>query len=242
MARRHIKSDFAPDVYVFPGGKADAGDVIGEDCLALPALPRHTSVPEPRIGWEAVYAAAIRELFEEAGLLLAHGADGELLDLESSAERRQRYAKYCGQVRRGELTLAALARREGLKLAGDTLLLFANWITPEIFTKRFDTFFFLARLPKAQHAHHADLRELTHILWIDPSIALARYRSGGLPMVVATERNLERLTGFDSVDALWLAYESLPTETVRPRWQTREGERIFLIPGDPGYEDAASRQ
>lgn len=241
MVRRHIKSDFAADVYVFPGGKVDPEDAAAGKALVLEQTPTHPQDLEPAAGWPALYMAAIRELFEESGLLLAAHRDGRPLDLAQDADLKKRFDDYRALVRGGEMAMADLARREELSYRGDLLRLFSNWITPEFLSKRFDTFFFLAKAPAGQSPSHADTHELTASTWITPGEALAQYRQGTFPLVFATEKHLERLSRFDSLDAVWEAARREPIRPVMPRMVVREGEQIFLTPGDPGYEDAASR-
>jgi len=234
MARRHIKSDFAPDVYVFPGGKADAGDAIPGDHVTMPVSRKVRGREAPAVGWRAIVMAAIRELFEESGLLLARGTDGSWATEPWLLAVRD-------QVRSGELSMMALASEHGLTFAGNQLCLFSNWITPEVLTRRFDTFFFLARLPAGAEARLADELELTHSLWIRPADALERFHQGEFPLVFATERHLEALARYDAVDSLWNASIEAVIEPISPRWHMRDGERVFVIPGDAGYESARTR-
>lgn len=239
MARRHIKSDFAPDVYVFPGGKADAGDAVDGEHLLLPKMLRLKGRGEPAAGWRAIVMAALRELFEESGLLLATDAGGAWAPLKPGLQ--DRLAAYRDRVRSSALSMVELAATEGLVFRGDHLYLFSNWVTPEVLTRRFDTFFFLARLPEGAEARLADEVELTHSLWISPSAALERFRSGDFPLVFATERHLQRLAAYRSLDDLWTATSRSVVEPVSPRWYMRQGERVFVIPGDDGYAEARTR-
>jgi 8-oxo-dGTP pyrophosphatase MutT (NUDIX family) len=241
MARRHIKSDFAPDVYVFPGGKADPEDAVEGDHI-IPKPPRELASTEPpAVGWVAIHMAAIRELFEETGVLLARGHSSSLLDPGAAPLTHDRLAAYRDQVKTGHLTMRDVADRESLVYTADQLCLFSNWITPEMFTRRFDTFFFLARLPGGEDPRHADLHELSDSLWIAPRVALDFHTQGRFPLVFATERILMRLSAAGSINELWAAAETSPVETISPRWTMREGEQIFLIPGDAGYEAARTR-
>jgi 8-oxo-dGTP pyrophosphatase MutT (NUDIX family) len=240
MARRHIKSDFAPDVYVFPGGKADEGDAVEGDHVTLPATAK-SLWQAPAVGRVAIHMAAIRELFEESGLLLARRLDGSPLEARDDPAVAARFAVYRDRVRSGTLSMRDLAKQEELVFSGDQLHLFAHWITPEILTKRFDTYFFLARLPAGARARHADLVELTDSLWIRPADALARFAGGEFPLVFATERILMRLAAAPSIDDLWRTGEAEAAEPITPRWIMRSSERIFLIPGDEGYEEALTQ-
>jgi len=239
MARRHIKSDFAPDVYVFPGGKADAADGVPGDHLSMPTPPKLRDRDEPPVGWRALFMAALRELFEETGLLLARTRNGKWIQ-ESERLGPDELSRLRTQVRAGDLTMEQLSEQCEIRFAADALQPFTNWITPEILTRRFDTFFFLAEMPHVSEARLADEVELTHAVWIAPSQALQRYRSGEFPLVYATERILGQLAGYSSVGALWKAsHESI--ETIAPRWYMDQGERVFVIPGDLGYDSARTR-
>ncbi len=236
MARRHIKSDFAPDVFVFPGGKASEDDVPMGDRFELSTEPELIPNRVPSPGWPGVFLAAIRELFEEAGILLARRASGDL-QLHGSSENESIFSGYRERVRAGSMGLADLALKEDLTYCGDSLHLFSNWITPAVLTKRFDTFFFVTEKPAFQEPYHADLHELTDSLWIRPEDALDRFQAGLFPLVFATERHLERLAKLGTLEAV-LDATTQPVETTCPRWTDREGERVFLTPEDAGYEDA----
>jgi 8-oxo-dGTP pyrophosphatase MutT (NUDIX family) len=238
MARRHIKSDFAPDVYVFPGGKADAGDGQDGEHLRLGELPRLCDREAPQVGWRAIVMAAIRELFEETGLLLAQ-RQAEWVSADTSMS--QSLEDYRDQVRAGTLTMTALAEREGLLFAGDHLRLFSNWITPEVLTRRFDTFFFAARLPHHSEVRLADAFELTDALWIEPANALTRAKTGMMPLVFATERHLQLLCQYDSANHFWDSTGSITVTPVSPRWYVKNSERVFVIPGDADYELGRTR-
>lgn len=239
MCRRHIKSDFAPDVFVFPGGKADPKDALHAHLLDCSTPPPTYTGEEPAIGWPAIYIAAIRELFEETGALLARHREKQTSFPTLSTEVIDRLPAYREGIRSGSVTMADLAREEELLYMSSMLRLFSNWITPPVLKRRFDTFFFAVPLPEGQLPRHADLHELTDSAWITPSKALDDYRKGHFPLVFATERNLERLSRFDCVAAVRAGCERDEIQPVNPRWTMRGEERVFLIPEDPGYEDAA---
>jgi 8-oxo-dGTP pyrophosphatase MutT (NUDIX family) len=233
MVRRHIRSEFASDVYVFPGGKVDAADA---DPLLTPYVASH---PRPLGGptisddfWKAIQLAAIRELFEEAGVLLARQQDGALLHIDEHSAGR--YESYREALHRGELSLLELAQRERISFAADALHPLSRWITPESFPRRFDTHFFVALMPPHQTPLH-DQRETTAGEWIAPGEALARYRSGNFPLVFATEKHLERLERFRSIEEMMAETALADLHPVMPRMVERDGEQIFLVPGDEGY-------
>ena len=241
MARRHIKSDFAPDVYVFPGGKADPDDAVDPSFVTESPDPVLADRDEPEVGWTAIRMAAIRELFEECGLLLARRPDGTWADEDGRPEVRERLAADRHEVKSGRLTMIELARRDKLVFCQDELVLYSNWITPEVLTRRFDTFFFLARLPDNHQPRLADEDELTHAMWISPSNALARFRDGKFPLIFATERHLEQLQTFGSADQLFQSCRGRAIPTISPRWIEQNEARVFLIPGDENYDSARVR-
>lgn len=231
MVRRHVRSDFASDVYVWPGGKVDAAD---RDPALLPFVRGHPGpeTAEPPEEWRALRVAAIRELFEEAGVLLALHRDGAVLRPEG--EDRARFDRLRRDLHAGTVSMLDLARTEGLVYLLDALHLVAHWITPESFPRRFDTHFFAAELPAGQEPAH-DLHETTDGIWIAPEDALAGYERGEFPLVFATERNLVRLARYRSVGELINATTLADLNPIMPRPVEENGETRFLVPGDPGY-------
>jgi 8-oxo-dGTP pyrophosphatase MutT (NUDIX family) len=199
MVRRVIQSDFMPNVYVFPGGSASKDDYATEMAEGVCA-PVAASPADPEgltaLG-QGVRAAAIRELFEEAGVLLAY-RDGEILPiLEEQVAHFDSYRR-AFQQRQG--SLEEMARAERLVLAMDRLGYFAHWITPDGMPKRFDTHFFVTTAPAEQQAAH-DRLETSEGIWIAPSEALARFERDEFPLVFATIYQLRELSVFDSVQA-----------------------------------------
>lgn len=232
MVRRPATSDFAADVYVFPGGKVDESDrdpeILQYTCHE--PLPAGEGSEGP-IGWVATKLAAVRELFEEAGVLLADRG-GSALSL--AGEQAQKYASYRDRLQRGDISLLDLARAESLRLRTDLLYPFAHWITPAEFPRRYDTWFFVTRLPDGQEPLHHVL-EVTDGVWISPGAALDAFSRGEFPLVFATEKQLERMAMFDSDRAMLEATTEADLREVRPKMVRQEGEMAFLLPGDPGY-------
>jgi 8-oxo-dGTP pyrophosphatase MutT (NUDIX family) len=233
MVRRVIQSDFMPDVYVFPGGSVTKDDrtteLTGGICkpVAFPAAD-----PEGRTALGGgTRAAAIRELFEEAGILLAYHAEQLLAFDKQNVARFDTYRKAFNQ-RQG--SLIEMARAEQLTLATDRLHYFAHWITPEGMPKRFDTHFFLTTAPSEQKAAYDQL-ETSEDIWISPAEALARFERNEFPLVFATIYQLRELAAFRSVkEALeTTAVQHVPTRI--PVLTQRDGKtRVFL------KEDAAN--
>src|SRR5256885_8178337 len=198
MVRRVIQSDFMPDVYVFPGGSVSKDDRAAElvDGLCKPvALSPGDPEGRTRLG-SGARAAAIRELFEEAGILLAYHAETLLAITEQEVERFDEYRKAFNE-RKG--SLVEMAHTEHFTLATDLLNYFAHWITPEGMPKRFDTHFFLTTAPEEQQAAH-DRLETSEGIWIAPTEALARFERKEFPLVFATIYQLRELAAFVSVE------------------------------------------
>jgi 8-oxo-dGTP pyrophosphatase MutT (NUDIX family) len=233
MVRRHVKSDFAADVYVFPGGKVDPGDSDPELLELLDFHPLPAARREESERWKAVRVAAIRELFEEAGVLLATRR-GAIVDLVG--DQAEAFDRYRRQLQAGAITLGDIARSEDLRLLGDSLHPFSRWITPEPFPRRFDTRFFVAEMPDRQLPIH-DREETTASAWVSPGDALRRYRTGEFPLVFATEAHLRRMAEFRSIEEMMAATETADLEPVTPRVIQVSGEQHFLLPGDEGYEN-----
>jgi 8-oxo-dGTP pyrophosphatase MutT (NUDIX family) len=211
MVRRHQASSFAADAFVFPGGTIRADDrldnsearEVGLEPAALRSILAAHDDPfaEQADGGLSLWVAALRELFEEAGLLLAEEQDGRLLDL-SAAERAEYYRDLRQQVQQEQLSLAALARAERLRLAADRLAYFSRWITPPISPRRYDARFFVAELPAGQTAGHCQI-ETTDGLWISPRKALQHDERGGFPLMFVTLEHLRRLADFKTTAELF---------------------------------------
>lgn len=230
MVRRVIQSDFMPDVYVFPGGSVQTEDQVAEQTSGIcrevsPGL----ADPEGRTALRSgTRAAAIRELFEEAGILLAH--QGERL-LEVNKANLQRFAAYRQAFHERRGSLVEMVRAEQLVLATEHLNYFAHWITPEGLPKRFDTHFFLASAPTEQQAAHDHL-ETSEGLWITPTEALARAEQNRFPLVFATLHQLYDLAAFTSVTQALQAASTAHVRTCRPVMIERNGQFHVHLPGD----------
>lgn len=239
MVRRVIQSDFMPDVYVFPGGSISV-----DDCKTEETEDIYTSVapsaadPEGRTALgTGTRAAAIRELFEEAGVLLAYRVSVMLAFTKENLARFNAYRQAFNQ-RNG--SLVEMARAEQLTLATDHLGYFAHWITPEVMPKRYDTHFFLTTAPAEQEAAY-DRLETSAGVWIQPAEALARYQSGDFPLVFATIHQLRDLATFPNVKE---ALESTVTHYVPTRMpvvMTEDSKpRVYLpdLSREPGAPDS----
>lgn len=197
MMQRPGGVDF-PDLHVFPGGKVDEGDFVPEllEGLADADANRQLGLPA---GGLRYWVAAIRECFEECGVLLAY-RDGELIRWADEGEVA-RFNDYRQQLIEGEISMAALCRRERLRLAADRVRYFSHWITPEQAPRRFDTRFFIAAMPSNQEtlAHHW---EAAADEWVRPRDALAAHVHGRWQMISPTLTTLECIAGFTDIEAM----------------------------------------
>jgi 8-oxo-dGTP pyrophosphatase MutT (NUDIX family) len=238
MLRRNLKSDFVGGAYVFPGGRVDETDA-GPVAEGL-TYGLSDDLASQRLGLEvgglAYYVACLRELFEEAGLLIVCDRAGDRVRITDD-ESIRRLAASRRDVNAGTLDFLAMMEREGLVLDLRALEYVAHWVTPVGPPRRFDTRFFVALAPSGQVATH-DAGETVADQWIRPSDALAAYDRGELEMIFPTIRNLQAIAHFATSDEV-LEYAKSLTEIVRvePRIVTRDGEVQILMPGDDGYED-----
>ncbi|MGF6266816.1 recombination protein RecT [Paraburkholderia youngii] len=215
MTRRSAQASFAPGAFVFPGGAIDSSDA------RMAGSARRRATQDDTQAVQAV--AAIRETFEELGVLLAWRHDGVLVDDHDIAklERATAIEDHCSQ--------------HGLTLAADCVYPFAHWITDRDLPRRFDVQFFVARMPVDQTAV-ADGAEQFEPLWVRPDEALARHAAGDFAMIFPTVRTLERLRSFDSVDALLAACRAEKSLwSSCPRGGMKAGSVMRCMEGDTPY-------
>jgi 8-oxo-dGTP pyrophosphatase MutT (NUDIX family) len=235
MLRRTLAAEFMGGAYVFPGGAVDAED-------RAPALlgrchGRDDSAASTQLGLHAggmgFWVAAIREAFEEAGVLLARVATTGLpidLDDPSTAARLETARRAVG---RGERPFLEVVEDEDLLLDAGALHLFSHWITPPGAPRRYDTWFFVAAAPEG-HAYLHDDSETVASVWTRPTDALAGAERGELEIIFPTMRNLEQLARFGT------AHELLDAVTAsEPRVVADAGGARILLPGDSGHEGVA---
>jgi len=236
MVRRSLESEFVSGAYVFPGGGLDQSDGAGAEAFCVGRTDESASaLLGIDRGGLAYWVAALRECFEEAGILLAYRADGSLLSLGDEAEER-RFAEYRRALNGGELSLFELCERESLTLAADRLFYFAHWITPAGSPRRYDTRFFLAASPPEQSPLH-DAAETIASMWVRPADAIARYQAKEIELVLPTLRNLRAIGQFETSAALLedVARQATVT-TVAPRYVNDEYGTRIVLPGDQGDE------
>ena len=239
MLRRNLNSDFVGGAYVFPGGAVDLADRHAD--LEAVCEGRSDDQASALLGVEsgglAYWVAAIRECFEEAGVLLAIDGDGEVISF-ADATMADRFERYRGEVYAGEARLVEICRDEGLRLDVAGIHYFAHWITPEGQPRRYDTRFFVAAAPPRQRPLHDD-NETIASLWIRPADALARHQAGELQLILPTIRNLEAISRFaTSADLLTAAAAIQEVPTIVPRIVDDGGGMRILLPGDAGYDQA----
>ncbi len=238
MMRRSQAAEFVGGAHVFPGGGVDASDASAElaaQCEGLDDVEASRLLGLER-GGLAYWTAALRECFEEAGLLLAHDERGEYADLNRT-EHVEVFAQWRESVRAGRATLADLCREHGLRLAAGRLAYYSHWITQPGRPRRYDTRFFVAEAPAAQTASHDNSETVGH-LWVRPGDALERHRRGEMHLVFPTIKTLESIARFDNAAALMqFARSPRKMPTMAPRTATtREGRKI-LVPGDYAYAE-----
>ena len=239
MVRRELNQNFLAGVCVFPGGKMDAQD--RDEDLALLArgidgTQAKVLLNEPDLDERTalgLFCAAIRELFEEAGILLAYSSDGSLIDFTDQGTR-EKFNDYRRAIHEKELSLKDLARQENLTFAVDSLLPYSRWIAPGIVKKRFDTRFFLCRLPRGQKTDY-DPVELMGYEWRTPEEILEQSFSGTIKLIPPTLKTIDELCSVQSIEHLYHYAQSRPIYPILPETYA-EGDRIIMkLPHDPEY-------
>jgi recombination protein RecT len=219
MTRRSMHASFAPGAFVFPGGAVDTSD---EQWIGGVARRQTQSDAQTT---HAI--TAIRETFEEVGVLLARRADGSMAK-QADVEALDR-----------SLPLFAQCKERGLTLAADCAFPFAHWITDRHLPRRFDVQFFVARMPQGQ-TPKSDCLEQFEAVWVHPANALAQHIAGAFEMIFPTVRTLERLLTFKSVDMLLAACGSeQPAWTSCPRGGLRGGAVVHQMEHDPAFDELA---
>jgi 8-oxo-dGTP pyrophosphatase MutT (NUDIX family) len=228
MMVRHYEIDFNSGALVFPGGSVDKGD---QEIIARPELYSGSEgLDSAALSFRI---AAIRETFEESGILLARPKGSEaLIDPKRASEVEALSRADLCESKTSFLTVLA---DNGLVLALDELVPYAHWITPEGMPKRFDTWFFLAAAPPEQAGAH-DGKESTDSIWVSPREALAGGESGRFKLPFPTTRNLIKLGKQPSVRAALEDSRGRPIVAVMPVMTKLNGGRQLRIPREAGYD------
>lgn len=188
LMRRHGRSGFVPGAWVFPGGRVDPAD------SAPPLYQRITGLPSEPVPESAFWTAALREVFEETGVLLARDADGGWAPDTASDSSMEAHRS---GLMADEVTLMDVLEERGLTLDAEVMVHVAHWVTPVVESRRYDTHFFAAALPSDRIAT-PDPREMTEAAWLTPHDALERFERGEMPMVFPTVRTLQALGEYRS--------------------------------------------
>jgi 8-oxo-dGTP pyrophosphatase MutT (NUDIX family) len=227
LLRRLGTMAFAGGMYVFPGGSVDPRDLDADIAWDGPppaewAAPLSADEPLAR----GLVAAAVRETFEESGVLLA----------SPLREDKEHWASEQAALLDRTASISEVLRRNGLRLRADLLRPWAHWVTPEIEPKRFDTRFFVAALPEGQAAVHyrgeSDASE-----WVAPRDAVERHGRGDLGMLPPTVFTLAEIGAYGTVAEVLAAAQARDVRRVLPRIVVSGDDVLLLLPGDPGYPD-----
>jgi 8-oxo-dGTP pyrophosphatase MutT (NUDIX family) len=235
FVKRHRKSGFLANAHVFPGGKLEPGDsdprLVGRSRGLAPheaaALLGGGLAPDAAT---ALYYAALRETFEEAGVLLAERAHGDVDHGFAS-----RLEQWRGRLQRDEAGLLEMVEAEDLVLLPGAMRFWSRWVTPTIEPRRFDTRFFVALMPPLQRALHDDL-ETTGSDWLSPTEALRDYESGRIQLAPPTLRTILELSEHEDPASVLAASEQRPRDPVMPvAVPDGDGGMRLALQGDPRY-------
>ena len=238
LLKRHEQSSFMGGNFVYPGGRVDREDGSFEICAQCKGVSPEQAYlilgkslsPEESI---AHWVAGIRELFEEAGVLLAYDPTGEFIHLTNPTEG-EKVSHYRDLIHKGTMNICQLAQEEKLLFALDQLHYYAHWITPEAHSQRFDTRFFLARHPEGQEATY-DQKETTVGVWLTPLKALEENLKGSAALSPPTLITLEDLSRFKNIAEVFHALEKSKIQPILPVLTKIKDETLIIFPWDPEY-------
>lgn len=235
LLRRRLTMAFAAGMYAFPGGKIDPRDTQASPAWAGPSAGewgRRLGVAAETA--RAAVCAAVRETFEEAGVLLAGAGPASVVGDTSSPDWESDRRALLG----GGLALAELLSRRGLVLRTDLLGAWSRWVTPRFESRRYDTCFFVAALPEAQQARDVS-GEADAVVWLRPADAVAAAGTGAAAMLPPTWVTLEELAEYRSAADVLAAAAARTAEAPippwTPGWVIEDDEVSMLLPGDEGY-------
>jgi 8-oxo-dGTP pyrophosphatase MutT (NUDIX family) len=239
LLKRHEKSSFMGGNFVYPGGRVDQNDgslEICSHCKGVSPEQAHQILGGPISPEESLahWVAGIRELFEEAGVLLAYDHAGTPLILKNPSQR-EKFLNYRNLLQKDKLTICQLVEEEKLLLALDQLHYYAHWITPEARSERFDTRFFLACHPEGQEATY-DQKETTVGLWLTPQKALEENLKGEVALSPPTLKTLEDLSRFRSIEEVLKSLSKNEILPILPVHTKVSGDPVIIFPWDSEYE------
>jgi len=238
LAKRHSRQSFMAGVFVFPGGQLEDDDcdhVFVNLVEVTHSFHAPTLLQDVRLTAEKArgfFIGAIRETFEETGILLAKNVSGLPVSFVEKGTRK-RFAAYRRQLNKSEITLGDIARKEELLFLPEVLIPYAHWITPTFEPKRFSARFFLAKMPEGQMPI-TDADELTESIWGTPKNLLEMQAAGKIILMPPTLKTIEELSVFDSVDELFDAARQKAIYPVMPQLKNK----ALLLPHDPEYSIA----
>ena len=202
LMKRNAHSRFMPDAYVFAGGSldaADAGERMYGRCANLQDAQASEILGVPRDGLQ-FFVAAVRECFEECGILFAYDGDDRLVGADATQAQDLRHMRV--ELQAGRLDFATLCAARGWHLAVDQLTYFSHWITPIERSRRFDTRFFVAAAPEGQEASLAG-EEMSDLVWLSATRALEEHAADRLQLRLPTRTILEEVARFQSPSLLF---------------------------------------
>jgi 8-oxo-dGTP pyrophosphatase MutT (NUDIX family) len=238
LIQRHGRSKFAAGDHVFAGGKVEADDIpddVERFCRGLSAEEASARLggdltPRQALGY---WVGAIREAFEEVGMLLAYDRRGDFVRF--TPDNHERFAAHRRACQSANPAFFTMLRAEELTLATDRLTYFAHWITPEEQPLRFDTRFFAATSPPDQEPE-VDGHEIVALRWLTPGEAFEALRSKEITLRLPTIKNLELLqSGGPGAATILAALRRHPVATIRPRVLQVDGKPLAVLPGDPRW-------
>ena len=236
MVKRSKRPPFE-NLYVFPGGKVDDTDQGSEVASFCKNMTDEEASFQLNIksGGLVYWIAAIRESFEEVGILMAESASKKVGEDDSFNTLLESYRK---KLNAGDILLHEILSKEDLYLSLENMSPLSHWITPKTERKRYTTRFFIGAVPENQEAVH-DGAEAVHSLWIRPEEALRQQEKGKLPMIMPTIANLRQICGFSSTDTLLqekFAIDPKSIPAIEPKLFKKAGKWVGLLPGEPGYD------
>lgn len=226
LMKRHGLSDVLGGAYVFPGGKVDEADAqldaaqyFDQDSSALPAALNEIELTPNQAS--ALFVAALRESFEESGVLFAAQATGEQIQAATALHQEG-------------LPFKQILQQLALRLQTQNIVPWSRWITPKMSSvshKRFDTRFFIAALPANQTASSAN-HETTESVWLSPREALTSYWNKDISLAPPQIMSLVHLARHDSVASVMQQAKQTPVPLIEPQPYNMDGTRVICYPGD----------